>query len=162
MATKKAAAKKPAKKAPKKAAITEAKEAKRGVKGAKKIAEKARTRESLQALSKLGVKEIYLVGNKVTHGTQLKAMQGAGRSDIDLVLTGVVALSAGIDQGLWVKLLPDHSAKFPGVMDNYLPAAKKMQSPLLAPTCLAIPSRSPSLRFLATGPPSVPSSATST
>src|SRR6202171_2325681 len=58
---------------------------------------------------------------------KLKAMQGAGRSDIDLVLTGVVALSAGIDQGLWVKLLPDHSAKFPGVMDNYLPAARKMQ-----------------------------------
>ncbi len=31
---------------------------------------------------------------------KLKAMQAAGRSDIDLVLTGVVALSAGIDQGL--------------------------------------------------------------
>src|SRR5260370_13354406 len=58
---------------------------------------------------------------------KLKAMQAAGRSDIDLVLTGVVALSAGIDQGLWVKLLPDHSAKFPGVLDNYLPAARKMQ-----------------------------------
>jgi choline kinase len=28
----------------------------------------------LQALSKLGVKEIYLVGNQVTHGTRLKAM----------------------------------------------------------------------------------------
>ncbi len=58
---------------------------------------------------------------------KLKAMQGAGRSDIDLVLTGVVALSAGINQGLWVKLLPDHSAKFLNVMDNYLPAARKMQ-----------------------------------
>ena len=44
---------------------------------------------------------------------KLKAMQSAGRSDIDLVLTGVVALSAGIDQGLWVKMLPDHAAKFP-------------------------------------------------
>ena len=58
---------------------------------------------------------------------KLKAMQAAGRSDIDLVLTGVVALSAGIDQGLWVKVLPDHAAKFPGVLDNYLPAARKMQ-----------------------------------
>jgi putative spermidine/putrescine transport system substrate-binding protein len=58
---------------------------------------------------------------------KLKAMQQAGRSDIDLVLTGVVALSNGIEQGLWVKVLPDHAAKFPGVMDNYLPAAKKMQ-----------------------------------
>ena len=58
---------------------------------------------------------------------KLKAMQNAGRSDIDLVLTGVVALSNGIDQGLWVTMLPDHSAKFPGVLDNYLPAARKMQ-----------------------------------
>jgi putative spermidine/putrescine transport system substrate-binding protein len=58
---------------------------------------------------------------------KLKAMQSANRSDIDLVLTGVVALSAGIDQGLWVKVLPDHAAKFPSVLDNYLPAARKMQ-----------------------------------
>jgi putative spermidine/putrescine transport system substrate-binding protein len=58
---------------------------------------------------------------------KLKAMQSAGRSDIDLVLTGVVALSAGIDQGLWVKVLPDHASKFPSVLDNYLPAARKMQ-----------------------------------
>jgi putative spermidine/putrescine transport system substrate-binding protein len=58
---------------------------------------------------------------------KLKAMQAAGRSDIDLVLTGVVALSSGIDQGLWVKVLPDHATKFPGVLDNYIPAARKMQ-----------------------------------
>jgi putative spermidine/putrescine transport system substrate-binding protein len=58
---------------------------------------------------------------------KLKAMQAAGRSDIDLVLTGVVALSAGIDQGLWTKIIPDHAPKFPNVMDNYIPAAKKMQ-----------------------------------
>jgi putative spermidine/putrescine transport system substrate-binding protein len=58
---------------------------------------------------------------------KLKAMQDAGRSDIDLVLTGVVALSNGIEQGLWVKVVPDHAAKFPGLMDNYQPAAKKMQ-----------------------------------
>jgi putative spermidine/putrescine transport system substrate-binding protein len=57
---------------------------------------------------------------------KLKAMQAAGRSDIDLVLTGVGALSAGIDQGLWVKVLPDYAAKFPKVLDNYLPAARKM------------------------------------
>ncbi len=37
---------------------------------------------------------------------KLKAMQAAGRTDIDLVLTGVGALSAGVDQGLWVKVLP--------------------------------------------------------
>ena len=53
-------------------------------------------------------------------------MQAAGRTDIELVLTGVGALSAGIDQGLWVKVLPDHAAKFPNVLDNYLPAARRM------------------------------------
>src|SRR5438477_5663457 len=57
---------------------------------------------------------------------KLKAMQAAGRSDIDLVLTGVGALSSGIDQGLWIKVLPDYAARFPGVLDNYLPAARKM------------------------------------
>jgi putative spermidine/putrescine transport system substrate-binding protein len=58
---------------------------------------------------------------------KLKAMQGAGRSDIDLVLTGTDFLAAGIEQGLLVKILPDHSAKFPGLMANYQPAAAKMQ-----------------------------------
>lgn len=58
---------------------------------------------------------------------KLKAMQGAGRSDIDLVLTGTDFLAAGIEQGLLTKLLPDHAAKFPGLMSNYQPAAAKMQ-----------------------------------
>ena len=42
------------------------------------------------------------------------------------------------------------------------PAEKKTQSPGDAPTWAANPSRSASERFLATGPPSVPSSSTST
>jgi putative spermidine/putrescine transport system substrate-binding protein len=58
---------------------------------------------------------------------KLKAMQAADRTDIDLVLGGTDILSAGIDQGLWVRILPDHAAQFPGVLDNYLPAALKMQ-----------------------------------
>src|SRR5689334_13864455 len=58
---------------------------------------------------------------------KLKAMQGAGRSDIDLVLTGTDFLAAGIEQGLLVKILPDHSAKFPNLKANYQPAAAKMQ-----------------------------------
>src|SRR3984893_18009892 len=58
---------------------------------------------------------------------KLKAMQGAGRSDIDMVLTGTDILSVGIEMGLWVRILPDHAAKFPNVLDNYLPAARKMQ-----------------------------------
>ncbi len=58
---------------------------------------------------------------------KLKAMQGANRSDIDLVLGGTDILSAGIEMGLWVRMLPDQAAKFPNVLDNYLPAARKMQ-----------------------------------
>jgi putative spermidine/putrescine transport system substrate-binding protein len=58
---------------------------------------------------------------------KLKAMQSAGRSDIDLVLGGTDILSAGIEQQSWVRILPDHAAKFPNVLENYLPAARKMQ-----------------------------------
>ena len=47
---------------------------------------------------------------------KLKAMQGAGRSDIDIVLTGTDFLAAGIEQGLLVKLLPDYASKFPNLM----------------------------------------------
>jgi len=58
---------------------------------------------------------------------KLKAMQGAGRSDIDMVLTGTDFLAAGIEQGVLMKLLPDYSAKFPNLISNYQPAAAKMQ-----------------------------------
>jgi putative spermidine/putrescine transport system substrate-binding protein len=58
---------------------------------------------------------------------KLKAMQGAGRSDIDLVMTGTDFLAAGIEQGLLIKLLPEYSAKFPNLVANYQPAAAKMQ-----------------------------------
>jgi len=58
---------------------------------------------------------------------KLKAMQAAGRADIDLVLTGTDALAAGIQQDLWVKLLPDNAGAFPGVLDKYAPGARKMQ-----------------------------------
>ena len=58
---------------------------------------------------------------------KLKAMQGAGRSDIDLVLTGTDFLAAGIEQGVLMKLMPTYDAKFPNLMANYQPAAAKMQ-----------------------------------
>jgi putative spermidine/putrescine transport system substrate-binding protein len=58
---------------------------------------------------------------------KIKAMQAAGRSDIDLVLTGTDALAAGIQQNLWMKLLPDNAAAFPGVLDKYAPGPRKMQ-----------------------------------
>jgi putative spermidine/putrescine transport system substrate-binding protein len=59
---------------------------------------------------------------------KLKAMQAAGRSDIDLVLTGTDLLAAGIEQQLWQPVLPQFAAKLPGLMDNYLPGAARMQS----------------------------------
>src|SRR5260370_24203721 len=37
---------------------------------------------------------------------KLKAQQDAGRVDIDVVLSGTDAVSAGIEQGLWAKVLP--------------------------------------------------------
>ncbi|AOJ21753.1 ABC transporter substrate-binding protein [Burkholderia cenocepacia] len=58
---------------------------------------------------------------------KIKAMQAAGRSDIDLVLTGTDALAAGIEQNLWHKLLPDNAAALPGVLDKYAPGPRKMQ-----------------------------------
>jgi putative spermidine/putrescine transport system substrate-binding protein len=58
---------------------------------------------------------------------KIRAMQAAGRTDIDLVLTGTDALAAGIALNLWEPLLPAHAAKFPNLVDNYLPAARKMQ-----------------------------------
>src|SRR5690242_21799873 len=58
---------------------------------------------------------------------KLKAMQGANRSDIDLVLTGTDFLAAGIEQGLLEQILPAHASKFPNLMANYQPAAAKMQ-----------------------------------
>ncbi|WP_431822336.1 ABC transporter substrate-binding protein [Burkholderia sp. F1] len=58
---------------------------------------------------------------------KLKAMQAAGRSDIDLVLTGTDALAAGIEQNLWLKLLPDNAGALPGVLDKYAPGPRKMQ-----------------------------------
>ncbi|KVL29583.1 ABC transporter substrate-binding protein [Burkholderia territorii] len=58
---------------------------------------------------------------------KIKAMQAAGRADIDLVLTGTDALAAGIEQNLWLKLLPDSAGAFPCVLDRYAPGPRKMQ-----------------------------------
>lgn len=57
---------------------------------------------------------------------KIRSQQGAGRVDIGLVLTGVDGLSAGIEQGLWEKLLPEHAERLPG-MSGYLDAAAAMQ-----------------------------------
>ncbi|MEQ4304873.1 extracellular solute-binding protein [Plantactinospora sp. B6F1] len=57
---------------------------------------------------------------------KVKAQQDANRVEIDLVLTGVDGLAAGIDQDLWTPLLPTHADRLPG-MANYLPGAAAMQ-----------------------------------
>jgi hypothetical protein len=44
-----------------------------------------------------------------------------------MVLTGTDFLAAGIEQGVLMKVLPAHAAKFPNLMANYQPAAAKMQ-----------------------------------
>ena len=58
---------------------------------------------------------------------RIKAMEAAGRSDIDLVLTGTDDLSFGIQQGLWLKLFPDHAGQLPGILASYSPGAARMQ-----------------------------------
>jgi putative spermidine/putrescine transport system substrate-binding protein len=57
---------------------------------------------------------------------KVKAQQNAGRVDIDLVLTGVDGLSAGIEQGLWNPLLTRYADRLPG-MREYQPGAAAMQ-----------------------------------
>src|SRR5204862_8273767 len=59
---------------------------------------------------------------------KIKAQQGAKRVDIDLVLTGTDALAAGIEQGLWVELLPAHADALPKLDSIYLPPAAQMQT----------------------------------
>jgi putative spermidine/putrescine transport system substrate-binding protein len=59
---------------------------------------------------------------------KIKAQQDAKRVDIDLVLTGTDALSAGIEQKLWVEIVPANAGKLPKLDEIYLPAAAKMQT----------------------------------
>jgi putative spermidine/putrescine transport system substrate-binding protein len=58
---------------------------------------------------------------------KIKAQQDAGRVDIDAVLTGIDALSAGVDQKLWTPPLPQFASALPKLDDIYLPGAKAMQ-----------------------------------
>lgn len=55
--------------------------------------------------------------------SKIKAQQDAGRADLDIVLTGSDGLAAGLDQKLWLKILPDFDDKFPNIEENYEPAA---------------------------------------
>jgi putative spermidine/putrescine transport system substrate-binding protein len=57
---------------------------------------------------------------------KIKAQQDANRVDLDIVLTGVDGLAAGVEQGLWTELVPKYGSRLPGMKD-YLPGAAKMQ-----------------------------------
>ena len=67
----------------------------------------------------------YLTATAPELAGKLKAQQDAGKVDIAMVLTGTDGMSSGIEQGLWTNLLPDYSAKFPNLLDNYLEPAKR-------------------------------------
>ncbi len=55
------------------------------------------------------------------------AQQEAGRSDISMVLTGSDGLSAGIEQDLWLQLLPDHQGMLPNLEDILInPGAQEL------------------------------------
>jgi putative spermidine/putrescine transport system substrate-binding protein len=58
---------------------------------------------------------------------KIKAQQDAGRLDIDGVLTGIDALSAGVDQKLWIPIASEYTSNLPKLDDIYLPGAKEMQ-----------------------------------
>jgi putative spermidine/putrescine transport system substrate-binding protein len=57
---------------------------------------------------------------------KVKAQQNANRVDIDLVLTGTDGLAAGLDQSIWMQMLPKFAPRLTG-MSNYLPGAAAMQ-----------------------------------
>jgi putative spermidine/putrescine transport system substrate-binding protein len=58
---------------------------------------------------------------------KIKAQQAANSVDIDLVLTGTDALSAGIDQNLWIPVVTDYASVLPKLQSILLPGAWKMQ-----------------------------------
>ena len=58
---------------------------------------------------------------------KIKAQQDAGRVDIDGVLTGIDALSAGVDQKLWIPTVTENADRLPKLDDIYQPGARAMQ-----------------------------------
>jgi putative spermidine/putrescine transport system substrate-binding protein len=57
---------------------------------------------------------------------KLRAQQDSGHLEIDLVLSGSDGLSAGLEQNLWQRVLPDHAGVFPDLEKVYEPAALKL------------------------------------
>ena len=93
---------------------------------------------------------------------KLRAQQAANRVDIDMVLTGTDALAAGIAQGVWEKLLPDHAAALPDLDAILLDGARGMQAMAQGQGVLnAFSPAGPLLEYLPARVPSPPDSAES-
>jgi putative spermidine/putrescine transport system substrate-binding protein len=60
--------------------------------------------------------------------SKIRAQQNANKVDIDIVLTGTDALAAGIEQKIWLDILPQHAAALPKLDEVLLPGALKMQA----------------------------------
>jgi putative spermidine/putrescine transport system substrate-binding protein len=76
-----------------------------------------------QAKPELVSRMTYVKAPAPELASKVKAQQDAGRIDIDMILTGSDGLAAGLEQGLWLKILPTFSDRFPGLDANYEPAA---------------------------------------
>ncbi len=56
---------------------------------------------------------------------KIKAQQMADNIDTSLVLTGFDGVAAGVEEGIWEKIMPEHKQYFPDLEQNYQPGAKK-------------------------------------
>ena len=90
---------------------------------------------------------------------KIKAQQNAGRVDIGLVLTGVDGLAAGIDQNLWMDLLPTYADRLPGMKDYQEPAAAMQKLAGNAGVTVTYYPSGPLLEYLPAKVPSPPTSA---
>jgi putative spermidine/putrescine transport system substrate-binding protein len=69
----------------------------------------------------------YLTATAPELPAKIKAEQAANQVVTSAVLTGSDALSAGVQQGIWERLLPNYQAKWPHLMQNYLqPRAEEL------------------------------------
>lgn len=56
--------------------------------------------------------------------SKIKAQQMAGNLDTTMVLTGYDAMASGLEQGIYMQLMPQYSSAFKGVVDKYVTGAK--------------------------------------
>lgn len=90
---------------------------------------------------------------------KIKAQQNANRVDIGLVLTGVDGLAAGIDQNLWMDLLPTYADRLPGMKDYQEPAAAMQKLAGNAGVTVTYYPSGPLLEYLPAKVPNPPTSA---